>query len=51
MFAGVLLGDDLCAGRMQPVIAVGMIEVPMGVDEMRDRIGAELGERLGDLGA
>ena len=51
MLAGVLLRDDLCAGRMQPVVAVGMIEMPVGVDQMRDRIGAELRQCLGDLGA
>src|SRR6202166_4739857 len=49
MLARILLGDDLGAGRMQPFVAVGMIEVPVRVDEMRDRIGAEISKRLGDL--
>ena len=39
------------AGGMQPLIAVGMIEMPVRVDEMRDGIGAEIGKSLGDLRA
>src|SRR3984893_6277080 len=35
---------------MQPIVAVAWIEVPVRVDEVRDRIGAESGERLGELG-
>ena len=35
---------------MQPFVAVGMIEVPVRIDEMRDGLGAELGEGLGDPG-
>ena len=50
MLARVFVRDDFRAGGMQPCVAVGMIEVPMGVDQMRDRIGAEIGERLGELG-
>src|SRR5664279_6458849 len=50
MFPGVLLSDDLCSNRMQPLVAVGMIEMPMGVDQMCDRIGTEIGESLRDLG-
>src|SRR5882762_6516964 len=49
MFAGVRLRDDLRACRMQPVIAVGMVEVPMRVDEMGNGIGAETVKRLGEL--
>ena len=51
MLAGVLVSDDLCAGRMQPLVAVGMVEMPVRVDEVRDGIGAEVGKRLGDLRA
>ncbi|WP_430640250.1 hypothetical protein [Bradyrhizobium diazoefficiens] len=36
---------------MQPLIAVGMVEMPVGVDEMGDGIGAETGQRIGELGA
>jgi hypothetical protein len=49
MLARVLLGDDLCAGRMQPFIAVGMVEVPVRIDEMGDGIGAEGLKSFGDL--
>src|ERR1700730_19240722 len=50
MLVRVLLRDDFRAGRMQPIVAVAWIEVPVRVDEVRDRIGAESGERLGELG-
>jgi hypothetical protein len=50
MLARVLLRNDFSAERMQPVIAVGVIEVPVRVDEVRDRFGAEIGECLGELG-
>ena len=43
--------DDLRADRIQPCIAVGVVEVPVRVDQVRDRIGAEIGERLGHLRA
>jgi hypothetical protein len=51
IFSGVDVADDLGADRMQPFVAVGMVEVPMGVDQMGDGIGPEVGERLGDLRA
>ena len=51
MFAGVLLSDDPCADRLQPRVAVGMIEMPMRVDQVRDWIGAEICQRLGHLRA
>ena len=37
----VLLRDDLCARRIQPRIAVGMVKVPVRVDQVRDGFGAE----------
>jgi len=49
MLACVRLRDDFRAGRMQPVVAAGVIEMPVRVDEMGDGIGAEVGEGLGDL--
>ena len=39
------------ARRIQPCIAVGMVEMPMRVDEMRNRLGAEFGKSPDDLGA
>jgi hypothetical protein len=47
MLAGVILRDDPGAGRMQPRIAVGMIEMPMRVDEVGNGLVAERGERFG----
>src|SRR4029453_19443196 len=34
---------------MQPFVAVGMIEMPVRVDQMRHGAGTKLGGRLGDL--
>jgi hypothetical protein len=51
MLAGIVLGDDLGAGRMQPCVAIGMIEVPMGVDQVRDLLVSEPIERFGELRA
>ena len=36
MLAGVLMGDNLCADRVEPLVSVGVIEVPMSVDQVRD---------------
>ena len=49
MLTRVLLSDNLCPGRMQPAVAIGMVEVPVRIDEMRDRIGAESRKSPGDL--
>src|SRR6266478_4402406 len=49
MLAGVLLSDNLCTCRRQPFVAVAMTELPVGVDEMRDGLGAEFRQRLGNL--
>ena len=49
MLAGILLSDNLRTHRMQPFVAVGMIETPVGVDEMHDGFGAEFCQRLGQL--
>jgi hypothetical protein len=45
----VLMGDDPGAGRVQPFVAVGVIEMPVGVDQVRDRLAAERLQRLGEL--
>jgi hypothetical protein len=49
MLACVRLRDDFRAGRMQPIVAAGLIEMPVRVDKMGNGIGAEIGEGLGDL--
>ena len=41
MLAGVLVGDDLCADRVEPLVSIGVIEVPMGVDQVCHRLGAD----------
>jgi hypothetical protein len=39
---GVLIGNDGCSFGIQPFIAVGVIEVPVTVDQMFDGIATEL---------
>jgi hypothetical protein len=48
MFSRVLVRSDFSAYRMQPFIAIGVIEVPMRVNQVLDRIAAEGIERIGD---
>jgi hypothetical protein len=36
---------------VQPFIPVGVVKVPVRINEVRYRIGAETGKSLGDLGA
>jgi len=49
--AGLLVGDNGGPDRVDPGVAVGMVIVPVGIDEMLDRIGADGGEGIGDLRA
>ena len=49
--AGVFVGDDGGAGGVEPLVAVGVVEVPVGVDEVLDGVVGDGGEGLGDLGA
>ncbi len=51
MLARVRVGEDRRAGGMQPFVPIGVVEMPMRVDQMLDRIVAEGGERLGNLGS
>jgi hypothetical protein len=37
MLAGVLVGNDFCADRVEPLVSVGMIKVPMGIDQSQAR--------------
>ena len=41
MLVGVFMGDNGCPFRIQPLIAVRVIEVPVRVDHMLDRIATE----------
>jgi len=49
--AGLLVGDDLSSDRVDPLVAVGVVVVPVGVDEVLDGVGADGGEGFGDLRA
>src|SRR5262249_33670255 len=48
MLVGVLMCDDGGSLGIQPCVAVSMVEVPVGVDEVPDRIAAEAVGRLED---
>ena len=48
--ARVLVGPDGGAGRVHPLVAVGVVEVPVGVDEDLDGLGVDGGEGFGELG-
>src|SRR6516162_7885004 len=41
MLVGVFMGDNGCPFRIQPLIAVRVIEVPVRVDQVLDRIATE----------
>ena len=51
VFSSVLMREDHRALRMHPLIAVGMIEMPVRVDEMFDRARVHFSQSVGDLGA
>src|SRR4030095_14422224 len=40
VFARIFVGGDLSSHRMQPFVAVSMIKVPVGIDQVLNRIGA-----------
>src|SRR6516225_11240909 len=46
MFSPVLVSRDFSADRMQPFVPVGVIEVPMRVNQMFDRIVAKTRQRF-----
>ena len=51
MLARVLVGENGCTGGVQPFVTVSVVKMPVGVDEVLDRIGTNPGESVGDLGA
>src|SRR5215510_12275227 len=51
VFACVHVSEDGCASRVQPFVAVGMVKVPMRVDEVLDGLGTNPGESVGNLWA
>jgi hypothetical protein len=50
MDAGVLVGEDAGSGLMEPLVAAGVVEVPVSVDELFDGIGVDAGEGFFDVG-
>src|SRR5258708_39781450 len=48
MLTGVLMGQNGYAFRIQPLIAVRVIEMPVGVDQMSDRVAAAAARGLWD---
>jgi len=48
--AGVLVSPDGGSSGVHPLVAVGVVEVPVGVDEDLDRVGVDGGQGGGELG-
>src|SRR5215471_20700759 len=51
MFPRVRVGKNGRPNRVQPFVAVGMVKVPMRVDEVLDGLGTNPGESVSDLWA
>ena len=49
MDAGILVGEDAGSGLVDPLVAAGVVEVPVSVDELFDGIGVDAGESLFDV--
>src|SRR5260370_28314898 len=49
MLARVLVGKDAGSGLMDPLVAPGVVEVPVGVDQLLDRIGVDACDGLFDV--
>ena len=49
MFARVLVGKDAGSGLMDPLVAAGVVEVPVGVDQLLDGIGVDACDGLFDI--
>jgi len=50
VFAGIFVGGDFGPDGMQPFVAVGVIEMPVRVDQMPDRLGTDAIQGPGDSG-
>jgi hypothetical protein len=50
MLAGLFLREDFGTGSVQSVVAVGVVDVPVRVDEMFDRIGVDARKGVADGG-
>src|SRR5437773_2928484 len=51
VFPRLLMREDCRALRMHPLIAVGVIEMPVRIDEMFDRARVHFSQSVGDPGA
>src|ERR1700730_171998 len=51
MLAGILVGNNLCSGRIEPLVSAGMIEVPMSIDQVCDRLGVQTRQGFSELRA
>jgi hypothetical protein len=47
----IAMRNDLGANRMKPLVAIGVIEVPMRVHEMSNRAGAQISKGFRQLGS
>src|SRR5579864_1181255 len=43
-FAGILVSQNACARLVQPIVAAGVIEVPVRVDELLDGVRIDAGK-------
>src|SRR5262252_7529918 len=48
-FFRIRVSEDRCTGRVQPLVTISVIEVPVCIDELFDGIGADRGESRGNL--
>ena len=43
------MSEDRCAGGVQPLVTIRVVEMPVSIDELLDGIGADRSESLGKL--
>jgi hypothetical protein len=46
VFSCVRVSENNCTRRVQPFVAIGVVKMPMRVDEVLDRIGADWCKRV-----
>src|SRR5262245_31829962 len=49
MLPGIFVGENVRAVLMHPFVAVAVIKMPVGINEMFDGIGTQLCQSVGDL--
>src|ERR1700751_5489098 len=45
----ISVSEARCNGRVQPLVTISVLEVPVSIDELLNGIGADRGESLGNL--